>query len=133
MINDNNKRRKLNDALAIINDMCLTREEAYELFATLNECINGGQPTRGMCALKRIDYEKAIGDYWDGIYKAPRICVWAEESGDENEKKEESKGKDRQYIAVKQSSYKDDGDTFEAIKDGLGLPPIGYKYVRVME
>lgn len=106
MINDNNKRRKLNDALAIINDMCLTREEAYELFATLNECIKGNQPTRGMCSLKRIDYEKAIDDYWDGTYKAPRICVWAEESGDEKWQKKNRKEKTGNILQLNSRAIK---------------------------
>lgn len=37
-----------------------------------------------------------------------------------------------EYIAVKQSDFKDDGDTFEAIKDGYKLPELGYKYVKVL-
>lgn len=43
-------------------------------------------------------------------------------------KKEKVKNK---YIAVNESDVYCDGDTFEAIKDGYGLPPIGYKYVKV--
>lgn len=35
------------------------------------------------------------------------------------------------YIAVKQSDFEDNGDTFKAIKDGFGLPPLGYKYVKI--
>ncbi len=80
MIDDSSKRKKINDALAIINDICLTRDEAYDLFSTLKECIVGDQPTRGMCSLKRIDYKKAVDDYWDGAYKAPHI--WVGESSD---------------------------------------------------
>lgn len=75
MIDDNSKRKKINDALTIINDVCLTRDEAYELFSTLREYIVGDQPTRGMCALKRINYEKALDDYWNETYKAPHIWV----------------------------------------------------------
>ena len=36
-----------------------------------------------------------------------------------------------EYIAVNESDVYGDGDTFEAMKDGYGLPPIGYKYVKV--
>lgn len=82
MIDDSSKRKKINDALAIINDVCLTRDEAYDLFSYLDEYIVGDQPTRGVCALKRIDYEKAVDDYWNGIYKAPHICVWEDKIAD---------------------------------------------------
>lgn len=35
------------------------------------------------------------------------------------------------YTTVPQLDINDNGDTFEAIKDGCGLPPIGYKYVKI--
>jgi hypothetical protein len=47
-----------------------------------------------------------------------------------NEKKKKPK---EQYIAVKKLSPDDNGNTSEAIKDGYGLPQIGYKYVKILK
>ena len=48
-----------------------------------------------------------------------------------NKKKKTQKRLRNEYIAVKASDISDDGDTFEAIKDGYGLPKTGYKYVKI--
>jgi type I site-specific restriction-modification system R (restriction) subunit len=49
----------------------------------------------------------------------------------ERKNKRKKKVERNEYIAVKQSDFKDDGDTFEAIKDGYGIPPMGCKFVKV--
>lgn len=49
-----------------------------------------------------------------------------------NNKKEKTQKRLRnEYIAVKSSGVDDEGDTFEAIKDGYGLPKTRYKYVKI--
>ena len=50
-----------------------------------------------------------------------------------NEKKKARKRLRNEYIAVKSSGVDDEGDTFQAIKDGYGLPKTGYKYVKVLK
>lgn len=52
---------------------------------------------------------------------------------DEMKKNKKKKKVERnEYIAVERSNLNDDGDTFEAMKYGYGLPPIGCKYVKVL-
>ena len=50
-----------------------------------------------------------------------------------NEKKKTRKRLRNEYIAVKSSGVDDEDDTFQAIKDGYGLPKTGYKYVKVLK
>lgn len=77
-------------------------------------------------------YIKELEPY--SLIKADTAIRRLNEILENNEKKEKKKTEKRlrnEYIAVKSSSALDDGDTFEAIKDGYGLPKTGYKYVKV--
>jgi hypothetical protein len=77
---DDNQNKKLDDALTLINDARLTRSEAYELFFNLKERIFSDQPSKVMCHIKHLDYDKAVDDYWDGTYAVPD--GWANVCGD---------------------------------------------------
>lgn len=68
---DDNQNNKIDNALMLINDAHLTRSEAYDLFSNLKTRIFADQPSRIDCRLKHIDFEKAINDYWNGIYEVP--------------------------------------------------------------
>lgn len=84
----------------------------------------------------RKDIKKLIGDLEDmsqmstGVY-IEDVVQRLEEILRKNKKKKTLKSVKREYIVVKSSGVDDEGDTFEAIKDGYGLPPIGCKYVKV--
>ena len=77
---DDNQNDKIDDARMLINDAHLTRNEAYELFSNLKERIFTDQPSKVMCRIKHVDYEKAIDDYWDGTYKVPNGWIYKEDN-----------------------------------------------------
>lgn len=58
-----------------------------------------------------------------------------EEILEKNKKKKlEKRMKDEyKYIEVEKLAPNDNGNTSEAIKDGYGLPRIGYKYVKIFK
>lgn len=82
------------------------------------------------------DIKKLIGDLEDmsqmstGVY-IEDVVQRLEEILRKNKKKKTQKRLRNEYIAVKESDIRDDGDTWEAIKDGYGLPKTGYKYVKI--
>lgn len=84
------------------------------------------------------DIKKLIGDLEDisqmstGVY-IEDVVQRLEEILRKNKKKKTLKSVKREYIVVKSSGVDDEGDTFEAIKDGYGLPKTGYKYVKVLK
>lgn len=84
------------------------------------------------------DIKKLIGDLEDmsqmstGVY-IEDVVQRLEEIPRKNKKKKTLKSVKREYIVVKSSGVDDEGDTFEAIKDGYGLPKTGYKYVKVLK
>ena len=84
------------------------------------------------------DIKKLIGDLEDmsqmstGVY-VEDVVQRLEEILRKNKKKKTLKSVKREYIVVKSSGLDDEGDTFEAIKDGYGLPKTGYKYVKVLK
>lgn len=86
----------------------------------------------------RKDIKKLIGDLEDmsqmstGVY-IEDVVQRLEEILRKNKKKKTLKSVKREYIVVKSSDVDDEGDTFEAIKDGYGLPKTGYKYVKVLK
>ena len=86
----------------------------------------------------RKDIKKLIGDLEDmskmstGVY-IEDVVQRLEEILRKNKKKKTLKSVKREYIAVKSSGVDDEGDTFQAIKDGYGLPKTGYKYVKVLK
>ena len=86
----------------------------------------------------RKDIKKLIGDLEDmsqmstGVY-IEDVVQRLEEILRKNKKKKTLKSVKREYIAVKSSGVDDEGDTFQAIKDGYGLPKAGYKYVKVLK
>lgn len=69
-------------------------------------------------------------EHYDLLY-VDKVVKNLEEILRKNKMEKAKKRLRNEYIVVKQSDFKDDGDTFEAIKDGYGLPPIGCKYVKV--
>lgn len=79
---DVDKYNKVSDALMLINDARLTRSEAYELFYNLKSRIFTDQPSKVMCRIKRVDFDKAVDDYWDGIYEVPN--GWTEKVSDKD-------------------------------------------------
>ena len=86
----------------------------------------------------RKDIKKLIGDLEDmsqmstGVY-IEDVVQRLEEILRKNKKKKTLKSVKREYIAVKSSGVDDESDTFQAIKDGYGLPKAGYKYVKVLK
>ena len=84
------------------------------------------------------DIKKLIGDLEDmsqmstGVY-IEDVVQRLEEILRKDKKKKTLKSVKREYIVVKSSGVDDEGDTFEAIKDGYGLPKTGYKYVKVLK
>lgn len=86
----------------------------------------------------RKDIKKFIGDLEDmsqmstGAY-IEDVVQRLEEILRKNKKKKTLKSVKREYIVVKSSGIDDEGDTFQAIKDGYGLPKTGYKYVKVLK
>lgn len=66
----------------------------------------------------------------DGVY-IEDVTQRLEEILKKNKKKKMQKRLRNEYIVVESSGVEDEGDTFQAIKDGYGLPKIGYKYVKV--
>lgn len=82
----------------------------------------------------RKDLKKYIKDLEDTDFKA--VCIDdvvqnLEEILRKNKNRKAQKKLRNEYIAVEASNLNDNGDTFEAIKNGYGLPPIGCKYVKV--
>ena len=73
---------------------------------------------------------EAMSQMSTGIY-IDDVVQRLEEILRKNKKKKTQKRLRNEYIAVKSSGVDDDGDTFEAIKDGYGLPKTGYKYVKI--
>lgn len=86
----------------------------------------------------RKDIKKYIKDLedenisWRAVYTKD-VVQNLEEILKKNKKKKTLKSVKREYIAVKSSGVDDEGDTFQAIKDGYGLPKTGYKYVKVLK
>jgi site-specific recombinase XerD len=86
----------------------------------------------------RKDIKKYIDDLkdenisWKAVYTKD-VVQNLEEILRKNKKKKTLKSVKREYIAVKSSGVDDEGDTFQAIKDGYGLPKIGYKYVKILK
>lgn len=80
---DDNQNNKIDDAFILINDARLTRSEAYNLFFNLKTRIFTDQPSKVSCHLKHIDFEEAVDDYWDGIYKVPN--GWIKKESIKNE------------------------------------------------
>jgi hypothetical protein len=86
----------------------------------------------------RKDIKKYIDDLkdenisWKAVYTKD-VVQNLEEILRKNKKKKTLKSVKREYIAVKSSGVDDEGDTWEAIKDGYGLPKTGYKYVKVLK
>jgi hypothetical protein len=86
----------------------------------------------------RKDIKKYIDDLkdenisWKAVYTKD-VVQNLEEILRKNKKKKTLKSVKREYIAVKSSGVDDEGDTFQAIKDGYGLPKTGYKYVKVLK
>ena len=84
----------------------------------------------------RKDIKKYIKDLkdenisWKAVYTKD-VVQNLEEILRKNKKKKAQKRLRNEYIAVKESDISGNGDTWEAIKDGYGLPPDGYKYVKV--
>lgn len=84
----------------------------------------------------RKDIKKYIDDLkdenisWKAVYTKD-VVQNLEEILRKNKKKKAQKRLRNEYIAVKESDIIGDGDTWDAIKDGRGVPPIGYKYVKV--
>ncbi len=80
-------------------------------------------------------YIKELNDTTDAWLDTDCTVKRLEEILKHNQKKEKKKAEkiDYDYIAVEQSNFADNGNTFEALKDGYGLPPTGYKYVKVRE
>lgn len=86
----------------------------------------------------RKDIKKLIGDLEamsqmsTGVY-IDDVIQRLEEILRKNKKEKTLKSVKREYIVVKSSGANDEGDTFQAIKDGYGLPKTGYKYVKVLK
>lgn len=84
----------------------------------------------------RKDIKKYIEDLkdenisWKAVYTKD-VVQRLEEILRKNKKEKAQKRLRNEYIAVKALGVDDNGDTFEAIKDGYGLPKTGYKYVKV--
>jgi hypothetical protein len=78
--------------------------------------------------IKRLNDKNYTWLYADGVVKNLEEILREDK---ERKTKRKKKVERNEYIAVKQSDFKDDGDTFEAIKDGYGLPPMGCKFVKV--
>ena len=82
----------------------------------------------------RKDIKKLVGDLEamsrmsTGVY-IEDVVQRLEEILRKNKKKKPKE----QYIVVKKLSLDDNGNTSEAIKDGYGLPKIGYKYVKILK
>jgi hypothetical protein len=66
-----------------------------------------------------------------GFGAGVRTCQRVIEMMQAAKTKRKKKVERNEYIAVKQSELNDDGDTFEAIKNGYGIPPMGCKFVKV--
>jgi hypothetical protein len=78
--------------------------------------------------IKRLNDKNYTWLYADGVVKNLEEILREDK---ERKTKRKKKVERNEYIAVKQSDFKDDGDTFEAIKDGYGIPPMGCKFVKV--
>ena len=76
-------------------------------------------------------YIKELQPY--SLLNADSVIKRLNEILENNEKKKARKRLRNEYIAVKSSGVDDEGDTFQAIKDGYGLPKAGYKYVKVLK
>lgn len=76
-------------------------------------------------------YIKELQPY--SLLKSDMVIKRLNEILTNNKKEKTLKSVKREYIAVKSSGVDDEGDTFEAIKDGYGLPKTGYKYVKVLK
>jgi hypothetical protein len=50
----------------------------------------------------------------------------------ERKNKKKEKVERNEYIVAERLNLNDYGDTYEAMKDGYGIPPIGCKYVKVL-
>ena len=79
-----------------------------------------------------IEDLEAMSQMSTGVY-IEDVVQRLEEILRKNKKKKTLKSVKREYIVVKSSGVDDEGDTFEAIKDGYGLPKTGYKYVKVLK
>jgi hypothetical protein len=78
--------------------------------------------------IKRLNDKNYTWLYADGVVKNLEEILREDK---ERKTKRKKKAERNEYIAVKQSELNDDGDTFEAIKDGYGIPPMGCKFVKV--
>jgi hypothetical protein len=78
--------------------------------------------------IKRLNDKNYTWLYADGVVKNLEEILREDK---ERKTKRKKKVERNEYIAVKASELNDDGDTFEAIKDGYGLPPTGCKFVKV--
>lgn len=84
----------------------------------------------------RKDIKKYIDDLkdenisWKAVYTKD-VVQNLEEILRKNKKTKKQKRLRNEYVIVKALSADDVGDTWEAIKDGYGLPKIGYRYVKV--
>jgi hypothetical protein len=78
--------------------------------------------------IKRLNDKNYTWLYADGVVKNLEEILREDK---ERKTKRKKKVERNEYIAVKQSELNDDGDTFEAIKDGYGIPPMGCKFVKV--
>lgn len=79
---------------------------------------------------KLIGDLEAISQMSTGVY-IEDVVQRLEEILRKNKKEKTQKRLRNEYIVVKESDIRDDGDTWEAIKDGYGLPKTGYKYVKI--
>jgi transcription antitermination factor NusG len=84
----------------------------------------------------RKDIKKYIDDLkdenisWKAVYTKD-VVQNLEEILRKNKKTKKQKRLRNEYIMVKALDINDDGDTWEAIRDGHGVPPIGYRYIKV--
>jgi hypothetical protein len=83
----------------------------------------------------RKDIKKLLEDLELTAHRADSVYIEdvvqrLEEILRNNKKKKKPK---EQYIVVKKLAPDDNGNTSEAIKDGYGLPKIGYKYVKILK
>lgn len=84
----------------------------------------------------RKDIKKFLEDLKLTAHRADAVYIddvtqRLEEILRKNEKKKVQKRLRNEYIMVTASGTNDKGDTWEAIKDGYGLPKTGYKYVKI--
>ena len=84
----------------------------------------------------RKDIKKFLEDLKLTAHRADAVYIddvmqRLEEILRKNEKKKVQKRLRNEYIMVTASGTNDNGDTWEAIKDGYGLPKTGYKYIKI--